>query len=100
MSKEEDLIDSHVSQSQCRKAVEALHSHELKKKEKFEENQILPAIEQHIWLNVTVKKVAPTYKVKPHKMYLFDCHYLRPMADFFSVQLYILLLTHARVQYV
>jgi len=76
MSKDE-LIDSRVSQSQIRKAVEALHSHELKKKEKFEENQILPAKEQNIWLNVTVKQVASTHKVKPLKMYLFDCHDLK-----------------------
>ena len=31
------VIDTHVSLKQCRQAVEALHSHELKKKEKFEE---------------------------------------------------------------
>jgi len=68
MSKE-DLIDSHVSLSQCRKAVEALHSHELKKQEKFEENQILPAKEQHIWLNVTVKTISTSHKLKPTKMY-------------------------------
>ncbi len=73
MSKDE-LIDSRVSQSQIRKAVEALHSHELKKKEKFEENQILPAKEQNIWLTVTVKQVASTHKVKPLKMYLFLYH--------------------------
>jgi ribosome biogenesis protein UTP30 len=81
MSEEGSLIDSHVSQSQCRKAVEALHSHELKKKEKFEENQILPAKEQHVWLNVTVKHVAPTHKVKPLKMYLLDCRNQRSNAD-------------------
>jgi hypothetical protein len=81
MSKEDFLIDSHVSHSQCQKAVEALHSHELKKKEKYEENQILPAREQHIWLNVTVKQVAPTHKVKPLKMYLFHCHDLRSSAE-------------------
>ena len=81
MSKEDVLIDSRVSQSQCQKAVEALHSHELKKKEKFEENQILPAREQHIWLNVTVKQVAPTHKVKPFKMYILGCHDLRSSAE-------------------
>lgn len=72
MSKEEDLIDSRVSLSQCRKAVESLHSHELKKKEKYEENQILPAKDQHVWLNFTVKQVASRQKVKPHKMYFLD----------------------------
>ncbi|KDR82422.1 hypothetical protein GALMADRAFT_87717 [Galerina marginata CBS 339.88] len=67
MAKEE-LIDSHVSLKQCQKAVEALHTHELKKKEKFEENQLLPAKEQNIWLNVTVKTVASGHKLKPVKI--------------------------------
>lgn len=70
MSNSEEIIDFHVCLSQCRKAVEALHSHESKKKKDFEENQILPAKEQHIWLNVTLKKASPTYRVKPHRMYV------------------------------
>ncbi|KAF8158493.1 ribosomal protein L1p/L10e family-domain-containing protein [Crassisporium funariophilum] len=65
---EEDFIDSHVSVKQCRKAVEALHSHELKKKEKFEENQLLPGKEQNVWLNVTVKQIAANHKFKPTKI--------------------------------
>jgi ribosome biogenesis protein UTP30 len=72
MSNGEENIGSHVSLSQCRKAVEALHSHELKKQNNFEEIQILPAKEQHIWLNVTVKKISPTNKLKPHKMYVVE----------------------------
>ena len=64
------LIDTHVSLKQCRQAVEALHSHELKKKEKFEETQLLPGKEQHIWLNVTVKQIPVHYKLKPLKMYV------------------------------
>ncbi|KAF9046374.1 ribosomal protein L1p/L10e family-domain-containing protein [Panaeolus papilionaceus] len=68
MSKGDVLIDSHVSLNQCKKAVEALHSHQTKKKEKFEENQILPAKEQHVWLNVTVKKLSPEHKLKPVKI--------------------------------
>ena len=69
MSKDE-LIDSHVSLKQCRQAVEALHSHELKKKEKFEETQLLPGKDQHIWLNVTVKQIPAGHKLKPVKMYV------------------------------
>ena len=65
-----ELIDSHVSLKQCKKAVEALHSHELKKKEKFEENQLLPAKEQNVWLNVTVKTIPPGHRLKPVKMYV------------------------------
>jgi ribosome biogenesis protein UTP30 len=68
MAKEE-LIDSRVSLTQIRKAVEALHSHELKKKEKFEENQLLPAKEQNVWLNVTVKAIPAGHKLKPVRMY-------------------------------
>lgn len=64
------LIDAHVSLKQCRQAVEALHSHELKKKEKFEETQLLPGKEQHIWLNVTVKQIPAHHKIKPLKMYV------------------------------
>ena len=68
MSKGE-VIDSRVSLTQVRKAVEALHAHELKKNEKFEENQLLPAKEQNIWLNVTVKVIPSVHKLKPVKMY-------------------------------
>ena len=64
------LIDTHVSLKQCRQAVEALHSHELKKKEKSDETQLLPGKEQHIWLNVTVKQIPIHYKLKPLKMYV------------------------------
>ncbi|PPQ88384.1 hypothetical protein CVT25_011263 [Psilocybe cyanescens] len=63
-----DLIDSHVSLKQCKKAVDALHSHELKKKEKFEEGQLLPAKEQNVWLNVTVKAIPSGHKLKPVKI--------------------------------
>jgi len=63
-----ELIDSHVSLEQCRQAVEALHSHEIKKKEKFEERQVLPAKDQHIWLNVTVKQIPAHHKLKPVKI--------------------------------
>ena len=69
MSKEE-LIDDRVSLNQVKKAVDALHAHELKKQEKFEENQILPSKEQHVWLNITVKTISTNLKLKPHKMYV------------------------------
>jgi hypothetical protein len=70
MSKGDQLIDDHVSLQQCRKAVEALHSHELKKKEKFDEGQLLPGKEQNLWLNVTVKTIPPGHRLKPVKMYV------------------------------
>lgn len=68
----DELVDSRVSLTQVRKAVEALHSHELKKKENFEENQLLPAKEQNLWLNVTVKAIPSGHKLKPVKMYAFS----------------------------
>jgi len=75
MSKGEELIDDHVSLSQCWKAVEALHTHETKKKEIFEENEILPAKEEHVWLNVAVKTISTAHKLKPHKMYVVNLVY-------------------------
>ena len=70
------LIDTHVSLKQCRQAVEVLHSHELKKKEKSDETQLLPGKEQHIWLNVTVKQIPIHYKLKPLKMYVSSMFWL------------------------
>lgn len=64
-----DLIDSHVSLKQCTKAVTVLHSHETKKNDAYEQDQLLPAKEQHIWLNVTVKTIPSGHKLKPVKMY-------------------------------
>ena len=68
---QDELVDDHVSLAQIGKAVNALHAHELKKKEKFEETQILPAKEQHMWLNVTVKKITAGHRLKPYKMYVY-----------------------------
>ncbi|KAF9479914.1 ribosomal protein L1 [Pholiota conissans] len=66
--KQPKLIDEHVSLKQCSKAVEALLSHELKKKEKFESSQLLPAKEQNVWLNVTIKTIPPGHRLKPVKI--------------------------------
>lgn len=66
----DDLIDAHVSLKHCRQAVEALHSHELKRKEKFDETQLLPGKDQHVWLNVTIKQIPAHHKIKPLKMYV------------------------------
>ncbi|KAF9522582.1 ribosomal protein L1p/L10e family-domain-containing protein [Crepidotus variabilis] len=63
-----ELIAEHVSLKQIKKAVDALHTHESKKKEKFEENQILPAKEQFVWLNVTVKTIDAGRTLKPRKI--------------------------------
>ncbi|KAF8743752.1 hypothetical protein AX14_000720 [Amanita brunnescens Koide BX004] len=64
MAKDE-LIDTHVYLQQCEKAIKALHSHQTKKQAELQENELLPGKEEHIWLNVTVKRVSPTLKIKP-----------------------------------
>jgi len=64
----DDLIDSRVSLKQCKKAVDALHSFTTKQQQKEEADQLLPGKEQYVWLNVNVKKISPTRKLKPTKM--------------------------------
>ncbi|KAF5314951.1 hypothetical protein D9619_007390 [Psilocybe cf. subviscida] len=63
-----ELIDEHVSLEQCSKAVNSLHAYQIKEKEKFEEGQLLPAREQYLWLNVTVKTLPTAHKLKPVKI--------------------------------
>ncbi|KAF9453160.1 ribosomal protein L1 [Macrolepiota fuliginosa MF-IS2] len=64
----EDLIDDRVSPSQIQKAVDALHTYESKKQQEREETELLPGKEPNIWLNITVKQVAPKNKIKPVKI--------------------------------
>jgi len=68
MPSENDLIDSHVSESQCKRAIEALCNHQLKKEQEAAETELLPAKDQHVWLIVAVKKISPTLKIKPYRM--------------------------------
>ncbi|KAF9499076.1 ribosomal protein L1 [Pleurotus eryngii] len=65
---QDELIDSHVSLVQCTRAVDALVAHESKAEEARNENELLPGKEQNVWLVVTVKKMAPTHKIKPVKI--------------------------------
>ncbi|KAI6147230.1 ribosomal protein L1, partial [Pisolithus tinctorius] len=60
-----ELIDDHVSLKQCKRAVTALHDYATKKEKEREETELLPGKEQHVWLQITVKKMQPTQKVKP-----------------------------------
>lgn len=69
------LIDSHVSLRQCKLAVEALHSHSAKKEQKAAETELLPGKEQHLWLQVAVKKMQPEKKIKPFKMWVGVVYY-------------------------
>jgi hypothetical protein len=68
MPTKSELIDEHVSLSQCKKAVDALLKHALQHQSEREETELFPGKEQHIWLQVTVKKMHPERKLKPHKM--------------------------------
>ncbi|KZT28800.1 ribosomal protein L1 [Neolentinus lepideus HHB14362 ss-1] len=65
---EADLIDSHVSSKQCKKAVDALLEHALQIQKKKEETELLPDKEQHVWLVVAVKKMQPEKKLMPFKI--------------------------------
>jgi ribosome biogenesis protein UTP30 len=65
-----ELLDSRVSVSQCDKAVNALYEYATKAAEKEAETELLGAKEQHIWLNVTVKKIPAEHKLKPVKLYV------------------------------
>ncbi|KAI6042653.1 ribosomal protein L1p/L10e family-domain-containing protein [Pisolithus marmoratus] len=60
-----ELIDGHVSLKQCKRAVTALHDYATKKEKERQETELLPGKEQHVWLQITVKKMQPTLKVKP-----------------------------------
>ncbi|EGN91706.1 hypothetical protein SERLA73DRAFT_192115 [Serpula lacrymans var. lacrymans S7.3] len=60
-----ELIDSHVSVKQCKLAIDALHTHALKKQKEKEETELLTGKEQNIWLQVAVKKMHPEKKIKP-----------------------------------
>ncbi|VDB90263.1 unnamed protein product [Peniophora sp. CBMAI 1063] len=63
-----DLIDDHVSVAQCKKAVDALLAHASKKQAEQDESSLLGGKEQHVWLQVAVKKMHPEHKLKPFKI--------------------------------
>jgi ribosome biogenesis protein UTP30 len=65
-----ELIDSHVSVKQCRRAVTALMEYTLKQQEKREESELLPGKEENIWLQIAVKEIHGEAKLKPHKMWV------------------------------
>lgn len=69
MAKDE-LIDAHVSISQCKKAATALLTHAKKVAEKKAESELLPGKEENVWLVLSVKKVSPEKKLKPFRMYV------------------------------
>ena len=69
---EDILIDSKVSTTQCKLAVDALLEHALAHQAAKEQNELLPdRTEQYVWLVVSVKKMFPERKLKPFKMYVY-----------------------------
>ncbi|KAI5989121.1 ribosomal protein L1p/L10e family-domain-containing protein [Pisolithus albus] len=60
-----ELIDGHVSLKQCKRAVAALHDYATKKEKEREEKELLPGKDEHIWLQITVKRMQPIQKLKP-----------------------------------
>ncbi|KAH8114552.1 ribosomal protein L1 [Phellopilus nigrolimitatus] len=63
-----ELIDAHISPSQCKKAIIALTEHATKVTKQREENELLPGKEENVWLVLSVKKTTPEKKLKPHKI--------------------------------
>jgi ribosome biogenesis protein UTP30 len=63
-----ELIDSHVSVKQCRRAVTALMEYAVKQQEKRDEGELLPGKEENIWLQIAVKEIHGQAKLKPHRM--------------------------------
>lgn len=62
------LIDEHVSEKQCKLAINALLDHTLKTQEKKQEKELLAGKEQNVWLVVAVRQMHPEKKLKPHRM--------------------------------
>ena len=65
------LIDGHVPEAQCKRAVEALLSHATKFEAQKAETELLPGKEQNVWLVVNTKVMHPEKKIKPARMYVF-----------------------------
>lgn len=72
MTASTDLIDSHVSISQCKKAIDALHAHVTLKASAAEETELLPGREsnQNVWLQIAVKTMQSQKRIMPVKMYV------------------------------
>jgi ribosome biogenesis protein UTP30 len=64
----DELIDSRVSEAQCKKAVDALTNHAAKVSKERDENELLGGKEENVWLVLTVKRSHPEKKLKPQRM--------------------------------
>ncbi|KAF7324839.1 hypothetical protein MKEN_00525800 [Mycena kentingensis (nom. inval.)] len=62
------LIDGRVSLDQCQRAVDALHTHFTNREQAREGKDLLGTKDQHVWVNVTVKKIASAHRFKPVKI--------------------------------
>lgn len=64
----DSLIDDHVSTKQADLAVSALLDYIKKVHAKKDEQELLGATEEHIWLVLATKRMHPEKKLKPFKM--------------------------------
>lgn len=66
----DELLDDRVSARQCKKAVDALHTHASQKAQKAAETELLPRKDEFVWLTVAVKKMPEgKQSFKPTKVY-------------------------------
>ncbi|KAG6379094.1 ribosomal protein L1p/L10e family-domain-containing protein [Boletus reticuloceps] len=65
---ESELVDGHVSITQCKRAIDALHAYATQLERKRAETELLPGKEQHIWLQITVKTMHPERKLTPFRI--------------------------------
>jgi hypothetical protein len=65
---DDELLDSHVSKSQCGLAVASLLKHSLAIQKRRDETELLGASEENVWLVVATKRMQPERKLKPFRM--------------------------------
>lgn len=63
-----DLIDLHVSPTAIERAATALNTYISKSHAQQNEDELLGAREDFIWLVLSTKRMSPEKKVKPHRM--------------------------------
>lgn len=65
------LIDGHVSSQAAERAASALSSYISKLRDQANEDELLGAKEDFVWLVVSVKRMSPEKNMKPHRMSVY-----------------------------
>lgn len=65
------LIDGHVSSQAAERAASALGSYISKVRDQANEDELLGAKEDFVWLVVSVKRMSPEKNMKPHRMSVY-----------------------------